>query len=226
MNDGQPLAAKGPGRRDMTQAYRRPGGLAVLVAAAAIGLAACTSGSSNPQVASLPTSSHGGGAGPAATGNAATTGAAGNPTQLLNQWAACMRRLGDTSQATPTVDANKVIHVVQPTNFSALGLGGQSGGSNSCSTYMNAASKALGGGNHGQPGSNTAQWLKFAKCMRAHGVADFPDPGSNGLTNIPPDSGTATFQSATKTCQAQVGLKPTSGATIPGSVIYSTAANG
>ena len=41
----------------MTRMYRRPGALAVLVAAAALALAACSGGSSSPQVASLGTSS-------------------------------------------------------------------------------------------------------------------------------------------------------------------------
>lgn len=208
MNDDQPLAANAPGRPDMTRAYWRPGGLAVLVAAAAIGLAACTSGSSNPPVASLPAGSQGGSAGSAATGSAATSGAAGNPTQLLNQWTACMRSLGDTDQQTPTVDTNKVIHVIDPTNFNgSMGLGGQNGAPNSCSTYMNAASKALGGDNTGeQPKRDGSKMLKFAECMRAHGVADFRDPGPGGMLNMPADSGTPTFQSATKTCLPQVGL--------------------
>jgi hypothetical protein len=151
----------------------------------------------------------------------------GNVTQLLNEWTACMRRLGDTGQQTPTVDANKVIHVIDPANYNALGLGGKSGGPNSCSTYIDAASEVLGGGNsHQQRTGNTAQLVKFAECMRAHGVADFADPGPNGMMNMPADSGTPTFQNATKICTTQVGLRPTSGPTIPGSIIQSPAANG
>jgi hypothetical protein len=217
MNDDQRLATNLPGRRDMTTTYRRPAGLAVLVAAAAIGLAACTSGSDNPQVATLPTNSH---SGSAATGSSATAtaGPMGNVTQLLNEWTACMRRLGDTSQQTPTVDANKVIHVIDPANYSAMGLGGQ-GGTNSCSTYMNAASKALGGGKTGgQPSSHLAGEDKFAECMRAHGIADFPDPGSNGQINMPADSGTPAYMAASKTCQTQVGMNSSAIAQAPGSV--------
>ena len=40
----------------MTRMHRRPGALAILVAAAALALAACSGGSSTPQVASLGTS--------------------------------------------------------------------------------------------------------------------------------------------------------------------------
>lgn len=38
------------------------------------------------------------------------------------------------------------------------------------------------GGNtgSGQQAQNAAQGLKFARCMRAHGVKDFPDPATNG----------------------------------------------
>jgi hypothetical protein len=44
-------------RRHLTRMYRRPGGLAVLVASAAPALAACRGGSSTSQIASLGTSS-------------------------------------------------------------------------------------------------------------------------------------------------------------------------
>ena len=63
------LAAYGPGRRDVTRTCRRPGGLAVLVAVTAVGLAACSGSPSSPQVASLGNSSGN------STGSSAITGA-------------------------------------------------------------------------------------------------------------------------------------------------------
>ncbi len=47
--------------------------------------------------------------------------------------------------------------------------------------------------------------LKFSQCMRAHGVANFPDPNSQGATQFGPNSGinpqSATFQSAAQACR-------------------------
>ena len=92
MNDDQPLAANGPEGQDIERTYLRSGGLAVLVAAAAIGLAACSGIYSSPQVASLGTSSSSGGNGDGSStgsgngnGSSATTGSSstglpkGNP---------------------------------------------------------------------------------------------------------------------------------------------------
>lgn len=217
----------------MTRTYRRPGALAVLVAAAAIGLAACSGGSSNPQVASLGASSSDGSGSSAATGSSTTSGASGSATQLLGEWTACMRSHGDANQATPTIDASKVIHVTTPAGYNGLmGLGGKTG-SNSCSAYIDEASQALaaGSGNdltNGAPKS-LVPLVKFAECMRAHGVADFPDPGSNGQGNVPADSNTPTYHNAQKICARQTGLPRLAGGTAsiyPGEIITDAGAGG
>jgi hypothetical protein len=48
--------------------------------------------------------------------------------------------------------------------------------------------------------------LKFSQCMRAHGVANFPDPNSQGATQFGLNSGinpqSATFQSAAQACRS------------------------
>jgi hypothetical protein len=76
-------------RRHLTGMYRRPGGLAVLVASAAPALAACHGGSSTSQIASLGTSSGSG------TGSGSGSGSGSVPatqpagvTPLLNEWGA------------------------------------------------------------------------------------------------------------------------------------------
>jgi hypothetical protein len=81
-------------RRHLTRMYRRPSGLAVLVASAALALAACRGGSSTSQVASLGTSS-GSGTG-SRSGSGSGTGGGSVPatqpagvTPLLNEWGAC-----------------------------------------------------------------------------------------------------------------------------------------
>lgn len=51
--------------------------------------------------------------------------------------------------------------------------------------------------------------LKFARCMRSHGV-DIPDPGSSGAVEIGGnvDPHTATFEAAQKACQSLIGKLP------------------
>ena len=47
--------------------------------------------------------------------------------------------------------------------------------------------------------------LKFAHCMRTHGLPDFPDPTANGhgiQVNLPVDPSSPQFQSALKACRA------------------------
>jgi hypothetical protein len=59
-------------------------------------------------------------------------------------------------------------------------------------------------------GGNATQALAFAQCMRAHGVADFPDPNAQGQTQISggPNSDLSpnnpTFQKAQNACQAKM----------------------
>jgi hypothetical protein len=43
--------------------------------------------------------------------------------------------------------------------------------------------------------------LKFANCMRSHGVSDFPDPGTGGAIQVPIGSKRSpTFQAAARAC--------------------------
>ena len=59
-------------------------------------------------------------------------------------------------------------------------------------------------------GGNATAALAFTQCMRAHGVADFPDPNAQGQTQISggPDSDLSpnnpTFQKAQKACQSKL----------------------
>ncbi len=50
-----------------------------------------------------------------------------------------------------------------------------------------------------------AQALAFAKCMRSHGVSDFPDPGEGGGLSLTPGSGVnpaaPAFRTAQHSCQ-------------------------
>jgi hypothetical protein len=63
------------------------------------------------------------------------------------------------------------------------------------------------GGGRGQtvfaiPGGDGADALKFAECMRSHGVANFPDPNAQGAIQATGlDPGSTTFQAASNTCR-------------------------
>src|SRR5271155_1933225 len=80
-------------RPDRKTAYRHPGRCVVLLVAAAAGLGAC-GGSSSPHVASLGKS--GGISGK--SGITSTTVGSVNPTQLLDEWAICLRSHSDPDQ--------------------------------------------------------------------------------------------------------------------------------
>jgi hypothetical protein len=64
-----------------------------------------------------------------------------------------------------------------------------------------------GPGTAGQQQAKPTQALNFSRCMRAHGVPDFPDPStSNGgmgynLSGV--DTHSAQYQSANRICQSQ-----------------------
>ena len=94
--------------------HRRRGALAVLVAAGALVLAACSSGSSTPQVASLGTSTDPGTSSGTSGGSSPATQPASGPTRLVDEWADCERSHGDPNQADPTIDASGVIYITIP----------------------------------------------------------------------------------------------------------------
>jgi hypothetical protein len=67
-------------------------------------------------------------------------------------------------------------------------------------------SLAPGGGqiSQAQKQQVTAAGLKFARCMRSHGVPTFPDPKSGGEIGLPPGTNpnSPTFQAAERACQS------------------------
>ena len=212
----------------MTSVHGRMGGVSVLVVAATIGLAACSGGHSTPQVASLGNSS----GASSSSGSSASPQPTGNPTQLLDEWATCMRGHGDPSQADPTVDANKAIHITLPPGVSGAAgpINLKSGSYSTCMPYLTAASTALRGGAP-LPKPDPVKLEKFSRCMRANGIPDFPDPSGNGL-RISSSSGSdlnprnPTFQSAQKKCAQQVGIPQLAGGTPPPGSIEVSSGNG
>lgn len=201
-------------------------GLMVIIAGAALLTAACGGGSGTTQgVASLRTSSGHGGANTASSGNggqssaggggnSATAAPKGNPTQLLDQWAACMRSHGDPTQADPTIDANKVIHITVPEGLPG-GPYGQNGHGTGpgvhCASYLTAAQTALQVGYTPPKQPTQTELVKYAQCMRANGIPDFPDPVGGSLQFNRATMGadvltSPAFQKAVKVCTQQTGV--------------------
>ena len=56
----------------------------------------------------------------------------------------------------------------------------------------------------GHAGVSTGNGIRFAQCMRSHGLSDFPDPGSGGGIQLPPGTNpfSPAFRAAQKDCQS------------------------
>jgi hypothetical protein len=89
----------------------------------------------------------------------------------------------------------------------ALASGGGSGGPG-VAHLGSSATPATGASSRGSGGSRRDQELAFSKCMRDHGIADFPDPDSNGGfalnangpgSDLAPDN--PAFQAADQACR-------------------------
>lgn len=67
-----------------------------------------------------------------------------------------------------------------------------------------AACGSSGKPNSGSAASGVATGIKFADCMRSHGVPNFPDPGGGGAIQLNPSSGinpqSPAFRSAQAAC--------------------------
>jgi hypothetical protein len=193
-------------RRDTPITCGRWAWLAIFLAVVGMALAACDGGSSTPHVASLGNSRG------VAGGSTTTTSPTGGATQLLDEWAACMRSHGDPKQVDPVVDANKVIQLTLPAGYTE-GLGAllNRGGGRSCASYMTAAQTSLRGGEPPQtPSPATAE--KFAQCMRANGVPDYADPtGGQSVVHATAgsdlDPANPTFQAASTLCASKTGFQ-------------------
>jgi hypothetical protein len=119
--------------------------------------------------------------------------------------------------------AHGVPNFPDPDANGGISINGGAGGLDPGSAVFQAADKVcrpLGGdgpgGTPAQQAQNREAMLKFARCMRAHGLPDFPDPQPNGgmviqkrgssgganasSSNLTPDS--PVFQAAQKACAA------------------------
>jgi hypothetical protein len=79
---------------------------------------------------------------------------------------------------------------------------------------VSCCAAACGGGSGTAPpasqrGSNADKAVAYADCMRAHGVTNYPDPGSgDSVTGTGIDFGSATFQTARARCAKLSPMPP------------------
>jgi hypothetical protein len=180
-------------------------GLIAVLAGVGFGLSACGGESPSPGVAS---------AGPTTTTTQARSLAAGNRNNTTSKYRAelayvdCMRSNGVPSFPDPTADGTLNV------DFATGGKGGTPGSSGlnrNSAQYISADStcRRLLPGGVPTPAQNQqalAKGLKFAHCMRSHGVPSFPDPTTAGVVHLGAgiDSGSPRFQSAQNLCHPLV----------------------
>jgi hypothetical protein len=169
---------------------RRAGLLAVALAVTGVLVAGCSGGSAGPGMAGVSSD-------PASASASATV--SGEAEALA--YAACMRAHGVANFPDPTVQNGSV-------GFSITAGDGVDQNSPQYQSARQACSSLRGGGTANSGSGNLAKELKFAQCMRSHGVPDFPDPNKNGgfsgTSSINPSS--PTFQNAQSTCMQLSGL--------------------
>jgi hypothetical protein len=210
--------------RNSMKICRLSGGLAVLVAAAAVALAAF-SATSSAHRATPGKSSRSGSSGRSSRtsrSRARSTGTLPNDDSArpLNEWTTCERSHGDPNQADPTV-AHEVIHIGVPTGATPAGEPQNVTATQfeypnkACDQYLAAAQRAVAGGQPVEGWGDRSDYVEYANCMRANGYPTFPYPSGiepdghestnfNG-TGIEPNSPAFLSGNANQTCGKQIG---------------------
>jgi hypothetical protein len=180
--------------RDRLTRPFRPGGLLATAAAlaAATTIAAC--GSSSPPTSSAP------------SGSSASTGSGSNSARARLAFSECMR--ADGVPDFPDLGSNGMLIEASGQTISVNGVSVNApayvAARAKCQRYL-PASTASGP----QQAQQLARTLDFSRCMRSHGVPNFPDPkvtaGTNGnrvadLRGAGLNFSSPAFQAAAKAC--------------------------
>jgi hypothetical protein len=179
----------GPHRRIRS---RRAAALAVMLAAFAAVAAGCGGGSTTPGVASLNTTT----AAPSSSGASSGAGS-----QLA--YSKCMRAHGVTNFPDPKSTGELVLEA-HPGNGLDMNDPTFKSADQACKSLLPQVSPA-------QLAKQKDSALKYSKCMRDHGVKDFPDPNADGGlqirvqpgSDLSPDS--PVFKAADAACQHFMG---------------------
>ena len=161
-------------------------GAALLAVFVALGLSLAACGGGSPKASS-------------STSDSGSSGSNSSANATLNdalRFASCMRSHGVANYQDPTQSGNGPV---------TGNLGGVNTNSSAYQSAEQACEKYAPAGNapSSPGGGGETKLLKYAECMRSHGVSSFPDP-TNGELAIPPglDPQGATYQAAAKACQS------------------------
>jgi hypothetical protein len=172
--------------------------LIAVLGVVAFGLSACGGGPASSGVASL---------GSTTSTSVPSNAASGkqSPYDKAVAYVTCMRTHGITDEPSPDNDGNIDIKALHPGPNSDL---------NPTDALYVAANKTcqhlLPNGGRITPAelhSDQTKSLKWSLCMRAHGLPNFPEPGSNGLISVHAiisagvDGASPTFQAASHACE-------------------------
>jgi hypothetical protein len=187
---------RSPRRQRIRTGGLRPALVGAALAALVLTAAGCGGGSGGPQVAQAGST----------TTTTAKTSSKGSPKADGLALSKCMRDHGIADFPDP--DSQGRISI------SVTGGPGSTSDLTPDSPQFQAAQKACqalglgpGGGTPAQQADAKAAALKYSKCMRSHGIPDFPDPNSSGGLEIKGtpggdlDPGSTQFQAADKACQ-------------------------
>lgn len=170
-----------------------------IVVAAALAVAGC-GGANAPSVASIATTTTSGG------NESSTTGTGRDATGFLVEWAACMRSHGDPDQTDPSIDSHWGIDIIIPLSAPESLSNEVHGGTAPCNQYLAEASSALRAAHPAPPApSSDATGVRYAACMRANGVPDYPDPTGNRTNLRGIDMNSPLFIRANKLCGKKIG---------------------
>ena len=180
-------------RPRVSWALRRAAASAGVIVAAVVLVAACGSGSSGPGVANT-----------GSPANATKPSSPGSQRSSLLAYSRCMRAHGIPDFPDPNSNGGLLLQAHQGSDLDPN------------NPQLQAAQRACKSLAPAPPTSGPGQaraaaaMLKYARCMRAHGITDFPDPGSNGQLSIKARPGSdlnpngPQFQSADKACHGDL----------------------
>lgn len=159
---------------------RRTGAVVAMLAGLTVLVAACGGGS--------------GGSGSSGGANPSGSASRNNPAQF----AQCMRSHGVPSFPDPDSNGRFTLTVTKGGPLDPNSATYQSA-LQTCHQYDTNFGSANGSG------ASSSAALKFAQCMRSHGVTDFPDPQSGGSFTMGGDiQSNPHFQSAMQACRPQL----------------------
>jgi hypothetical protein len=135
------------------------------------------------------------GGGGAAAGSGASPSASSTYAKEV-AYAQCMRSHGVPQYPDPNSNGQ--------TDLNGATINMQSAAFQSATKACQSLAPNLGQSSNSQQ-QNVTNALKFAQCMRSHGVPQYPDPDSNGSFHISVSSGinpqSPTFEAAEQACQ-------------------------